>query len=565
MTTIHATPERQRLNSESRGRGIRPHYALWIALWAIAAGTTMLFVPLLPVDETRYASVAWEMWLHSAHLLPTLNGEPYHHKPPLLFWMIHLGWAVFGVNEWWLRLMPALFALASVFLTHRLASQLWPDRPRVAVLAPPILLATGLWLTFVPLLMFDVALSCWVLLAVSGLLQAYREGGARGWLLFSAATLLGLLTKGPVMLLHVGVPAVLIPFFVPVLDRRVCRWRWYTAFALGAMLAVAGALLWAIPAAMSGGPEYARALLWEQTQGRIVEGFAHPAPWWWYLPFVPVALLPWIWWPPLWRAMRCRMYNGVDRSLRFCALWAALVFVAFCLISGKRLHYMLPLLPVLALLAARVLDTANGRGIAGVRQWPLAFGLAVFAIAFAIAPALQPHYDWPAWVSRLPVTISVALLLAALALMLPLRPLSSEKRALQIACVSVLVLGLIKVAILEQARPYYDLHQVSAYLARSEHQQAPIAHIGAYQGQFHFLGRLLRPIETVPAEGVMEWAVRHDDGLIVSYLRELPALSSHCSHLVYPYRGQWVALWAVRDIIEHPDDCVPPDAHRSKH
>ena len=64
-----------------------------------------------PVDETRYASVAWEMWLRGDFLVPFRNGEPYSHKPPLLFWLMHAGWALFGVNDWWPRLVAPLCAL----------------------------------------------------------------------------------------------------------------------------------------------------------------------------------------------------------------------------------------------------------------------------------------------------------------------------------------------------------------------------------------------------------------------------------------------------------------------
>ena len=53
--------------------------------------------PLLPIDETRYAAVAWEMWDRGSWLVPLRNGEAYHHKPPLLFWIMHAGWALFGV------------------------------------------------------------------------------------------------------------------------------------------------------------------------------------------------------------------------------------------------------------------------------------------------------------------------------------------------------------------------------------------------------------------------------------------------------------------------------------
>lgn len=68
----------------------------------------LLTWPLLPVDETRYLSVAWEMWLRHEWLVPHLNGALYTDKPPLLFWLVHLGWAVAGVNDVWPRAVCGL-------------------------------------------------------------------------------------------------------------------------------------------------------------------------------------------------------------------------------------------------------------------------------------------------------------------------------------------------------------------------------------------------------------------------------------------------------------------------
>ncbi|MDP1533672.1 MAG: dolichyl-phosphate-mannose--protein mannosyltransferase, partial [Rubrivivax sp.] len=56
---------------------------LLAALTAVVLSTR----PLSPIDETRYVGVAWEMWLRGDFLVPFKNGEPYSHKPPLLFWM----------------------------------------------------------------------------------------------------------------------------------------------------------------------------------------------------------------------------------------------------------------------------------------------------------------------------------------------------------------------------------------------------------------------------------------------------------------------------------------------
>ncbi len=63
-------------------------FGAWVLLLMLA----LLSRHLLAVDETRYVSVAWEMWLRGDWLVPHLNGEPYDHKPPLLFWLIHLSW-----------------------------------------------------------------------------------------------------------------------------------------------------------------------------------------------------------------------------------------------------------------------------------------------------------------------------------------------------------------------------------------------------------------------------------------------------------------------------------------
>ena len=50
-----------------------------IGLWLLILLTALFTRPLLPVDETRYASVAWEMWSRGDFLVPYLNGEPYSH------------------------------------------------------------------------------------------------------------------------------------------------------------------------------------------------------------------------------------------------------------------------------------------------------------------------------------------------------------------------------------------------------------------------------------------------------------------------------------------------------
>src|SRR3569833_3277903 len=74
-----------------------------LLLLAALAAVAILTRPLTPIDETRYVSAAWEMWLRDDFLVPFKNGTPYSDKPPFMFWMFQAGWALFGVNDWWPR------------------------------------------------------------------------------------------------------------------------------------------------------------------------------------------------------------------------------------------------------------------------------------------------------------------------------------------------------------------------------------------------------------------------------------------------------------------------------
>ena len=113
----------------------------------------------MPVDETRYLAVAWEMWQRGDFLVPFRNGAAYSHKPPLLFWLFHLGWAVFGVNDIWPRLLSPLLALATLGVTARIAATLWPDAPWRAERSAWILLGCVVFAVFAGMAMFDMLLA----------------------------------------------------------------------------------------------------------------------------------------------------------------------------------------------------------------------------------------------------------------------------------------------------------------------------------------------------------------------------------------------------------------------
>ena len=145
-----------------------------LLLWGIVVAVTLIVRPPLPVDETRYLAVAWDMWLENNYLVPYLNGEPYSHKPPLLFWLMNAGWHLFGVNEWWPRLVAPLFGLGTMIMTGRLAKILWPIRADVARTAPLLVFGALFWTVFTTLTMFDMMLAFFTVAALINLVIAAR-------------------------------------------------------------------------------------------------------------------------------------------------------------------------------------------------------------------------------------------------------------------------------------------------------------------------------------------------------------------------------------------------------
>src|SRR5271169_1253865 len=63
---------------------------------------------LLEPDEGRYAQIPREMLDSGNWVVPTLQGEPYLDKPPLLYWLVALSYRAFGVSPDAARLVPAV-------------------------------------------------------------------------------------------------------------------------------------------------------------------------------------------------------------------------------------------------------------------------------------------------------------------------------------------------------------------------------------------------------------------------------------------------------------------------
>ena len=499
----------------------------------LAALTAVALVarPLTPIDETRYVSVAWEMWLRGDYLVLFKNGEPYSHKPPLLFWLYNLGWLVTGVNEWWPRLVSPLFSLGSLLLMISLGRRLWPGDEDSGRHAAWILASSLLWMLFSTSAMFDVMLAFFVLIGMRGLLIAADGKMARGCAWLTLAIGLGILAKGPVLLLHLLPVAALAPWWRPGLDWK----RWYGGLALAVAAGAAIALAWAIPAALRGGEEYARMIFWGQSVGRVADSFAHQRPFWWYLPLLPLLFFPWLLWPALWRRAAALAREGLDDGLRFCLAWLAPVFVSFSLISGKQVHYLIPLFPAFALFAGRLLASGRQGGLWLPAAVVAAAGAAMFYPAFAGMPAaLATWRAFPLWPG---IVLVLAAMLAGWIGRQPRRQPSI------LALLGALAFALIQFYLAENIHLRYDVRPLAREIRQLQMRGVAVANHGDYHAQYHFLGRLERPLDQVEtATDIRAWFDKHPEGVLVAYFSPRSAELAGESLYRQPYRGEFVLL-----------------------
>ncbi|MDN5923622.1 MAG: glycosyltransferase family 39 protein [Xanthomonadales bacterium] len=535
----------------------------WLPLWLLLALLAIFASGPMPLYSTRTLAVAWEMWNGHHWIVPYLNGAPYSHKVPLLFWMIHAGWFVFGVNDIWPRVLEVLIGAAQLILVMLLAQRLFAERPWIARTTPWALLGLCYGFMFGLQIMYEVLLAVWVLAALLCLTPRHHRSAPRWWW-FGLCVGLGLLTKGPVMLLHVVFPWLLGPLWNAW--AREHRGRWY-AFGLLALLGGCAMLAaWAWPAIHLGGDVYAHKLLVKQTAGRLVDAFIHEQPWYWYVLCVPVLLFPFSLWPRAWVALAA-LRRPLDDGVRLLLCWILPVLLAFSIISSKQVYYLIPELGGAVMLVAAALvrlreDHPRLASHAWLGTWPVAIAMFVFAGFLLALPALTENRTLVAhWaIDAARVSPYFALVYLVLGVLLLLRGRGELRRVALAGLLGIFAAN--SLFVLTQWQNY-DMLPAARLLGHADAAGRPIADLGQYDGQYHFLGRLQHPIERVQRHDLAWWARQHPDGVVITTPRHLTAADKHYALLVQPFRSDWVVLWDAASLAALRNGQRPPEPARS--
>ena len=359
--------------------------ALIVVTLAVCYFSNLGAIGFVGPDEPRYAWIARDMAESGDWVTPRLYGKPWFEKPVLYYWMAAASFKVFGVSETAARLPSALCALFATLALAWLAWRVYGGETARWLL---LLLPTSVGMIgFSHAAATDMPFSG--MLTIAMVCAAVALGIVRDentpvlprtpWIaliLFGFFLGLAVLAKGPAAIILSG-GAV---FFWALSTKR-----WRDALRLLHPIAIvsfcATALPWYILCARRN-PDFFRVFIVEHNFKRyLTPEFQHIQPFWYYVVVLSIELLPWsliasaalIGW------LFARTKLNSDSTAVFLICWALFCVVFFSISKSKLPGYVLPALPAVVFLVAKVITSAKRIsqrvGIAGATT-----GGAIFAL-----------------------------------------------------------------------------------------------------------------------------------------------------------------------------------------
>ncbi len=303
-------------------------------------------------DEPRAGTITRHIVEQDKWLVLYDNGRAYVEKPPLFYWLAALFSLPAGqVSEYAVRMPSNLAAILCVVCLFYLGRDL--HGRRVGALAAVVLATSqdffleARWAHPDMLLCLMLTFSC--LAFHRGLVM--RAG--RMWLFGGYAAIgLAILTKGPVGLLPLGGMIV----FLAATRQLGALLR--AGLAWGAVVMLLPTALWLTAYGASAGAGFPLGEALARIGTRVTTGVHHAKPFWHMLVALPGAFFPWCLFLPgaLWHSFPRRPLR--DQRTVYLYSFLVLYLVVFAVSAEKRAVYLLPLMPLMALLVGRVWDTA---------------------------------------------------------------------------------------------------------------------------------------------------------------------------------------------------------------
>ncbi|MDR1515194.1 MAG: glycosyltransferase family 39 protein [Synergistaceae bacterium] len=329
--------------------------AFLLLIYVTPLGTHGLFEP----DEGRYAEIPREMVESGDYITPTLNYVKYFEKPVLTYWMSAASFKILGESEFAARLPSALCALLGIAVVWGLATRIFGRG--TGVLSAITLGSSLLYFAIGTITLTDMPVSTFITAAMAAFYVGAVSGNKRWYSLFYAAMALAVLTKG---LIGVVLPAGIIFWYVVFTK----KWR-----LIPNVLYVPGILIFFVISVpwfylvCRENPDFFRFFfIQEHFQRYTTTMHGRYEPFWFFLPLIPAAVMPWTGFLPSLFAK-----GGVLRSPGspeekdagiFLLVWFGVILLFFSMSGSKLIPYIVPCVPPIAILLAASIRRMIERG-----------------------------------------------------------------------------------------------------------------------------------------------------------------------------------------------------------
>ena len=259
-------------------------FIVWLVFYMF--GNNML--PVTDPVESNYALTAKEMVLSGDWLSPQIYGTYWYDKPIMIYWLIALGFKVFGIADWVVRLPSAIFgalSVATMYQSTRTMSGKWA----LGLIGASVLGTSLMFWTVAHGVITDMVLLYTTLMVMIYSYKGLVEQKPYAMIVAYVFASLGVLTKGPVAIV---LPGMILLVFAGInrswsMVKAIFDWRGILAFCVVC-------LPWYVYMYSVHGQDFINGFLGLHNVTRATQS-EHPEDnvWWYYLAIFLGASMPW--------------------------------------------------------------------------------------------------------------------------------------------------------------------------------------------------------------------------------------------------------------------------------
>jgi len=331
-------------------------------------------LPLFDEDEGAYAEVTREMIASGDYITPKLNGTPFFHKPPAIYWLQACSIYIFGKNEFALRFPSAVAAVFWVMVLFRFIRK---HVGEAEAWYGAVFLISGLQTALIAKAAIpDALLNLFLTLTCLHIYDYYRSGRKRHVYASYVFMALGVLTKGPIAII---IPLVVSGVFFFYMKKQK-DWLRAIVHPGGWSLFLCVALPWYLLLYHTHGQAFIDDIFFTHNINRFRTAFeGHSGSLFFYLPVVVLGMMPHTAFLLKTTVLLKKLWGSPIN--RFCIFWFGFVLIFFSLAGTKLHHYIVyGYSPLLLLMAQNVRYVRH--------RWALSFWPMVFIIVSALLPII---------------------------------------------------------------------------------------------------------------------------------------------------------------------------------